>query len=262
MPWLLARVTASTPAARRASKALSGARNVYCLGAGVPRRVTAVSRLTMARSASARTWPAEPQRCVSARAATPSKCTSPAKASVAVVRTVSREVPGSALRGEGCVGCEGWAADGEGAADGAAGAPRRAGGPCAAEAQAATDDTISDHHQPAHGELGVALSWSSDGVLCQIARAAASADHGSSPACGGRWFPAGLRRDRAGARPTLWGRAGNPVAGGRRQVAGASAHVAGVAEAVAAGLGPDAQAVGAAVDGDLFRSLPVVVSRT
>src|SRR4051812_16556739 len=99
MPWLLARVTASTPADFRALKAPSAARKVYCLGAGVPRRVTAVSRFTTARSAFARTLPAGPQVCVRARADAPSKCTSPAKASVAVLRRPSRELPGSAARG-------------------------------------------------------------------------------------------------------------------------------------------------------------------
>src|SRR6476659_9765177 len=55
MPWLLAIVVTSTPAERRASKAVGGARKLNAFGTGVPRAVTAVSRLTMARSAAERT---------------------------------------------------------------------------------------------------------------------------------------------------------------------------------------------------------------
>ena len=50
-PWLLAMVATSTPASLRAVRADGGARKVKSLGAGVPRSVMAVSRLTTARSA-------------------------------------------------------------------------------------------------------------------------------------------------------------------------------------------------------------------
>src|SRR3954454_5790179 len=81
MPWLFATVTASTPARRRTPKAAAGARKVNSFGWAVPRSVTAVSRLTTARSARRRMPKADPTRPRKAPAAVPSKCTSPAKAS-------------------------------------------------------------------------------------------------------------------------------------------------------------------------------------
>src|SRR6478672_3198702 len=83
MPWLLAIVTASTPARLRTPKAAAGARNVNSFGCAVPRSVTAVSRLTTARSARRSTPKAEPTRPPPSEApAVPSKWMSPAKASV------------------------------------------------------------------------------------------------------------------------------------------------------------------------------------
>src|SRR3954462_9212956 len=78
-------VTASTPAARTASKAATGARKWYCLGSSVPRSVIAVSRLTIAKSADDRTVAIGPNAVaglVSSGAVRPVKCTSPANASV------------------------------------------------------------------------------------------------------------------------------------------------------------------------------------
>src|SRR5664280_2764398 len=88
MPWLLAIVATVTPPARSAGNAVAGARNRYCLAAGVPRSVTAVSRLTTARSAPASTgWIGASVVAGSASRGrtTPSKCTSPPKASVTAV---------------------------------------------------------------------------------------------------------------------------------------------------------------------------------
>src|SRR5674536_366159 len=85
MPWLLAIVATVTPPARSAGNAVAGARNRYCLAAGVPRSVTAVSRLTTARAAPASTgWIGASAVAGSASRGrtTPSKCTSPPKASV------------------------------------------------------------------------------------------------------------------------------------------------------------------------------------
>src|SRR5512133_3451944 len=83
MPWLLAIVTASTPARLRTPTAAAGARNVNSFGCAVPRFVTAVSRLTTARSARRSTPNADPTGAPSSEApAVPSKWTSPAKASV------------------------------------------------------------------------------------------------------------------------------------------------------------------------------------
>src|SRR5674536_121335 len=85
MPWLLAIVATVTPPARSAGNAVAGARNRYCLAAGLPRSVTAVSRLTTARSAPASTgWIGASAVAGSASRGrtTPSKCTSPPKASV------------------------------------------------------------------------------------------------------------------------------------------------------------------------------------
>src|SRR5512135_1509227 len=84
MPWLLAIVVTSTPAARSAWKAVGGARKVKLFGSGVPRVVIAVSRLTIARSALDSTEATGP-RAVSRSAAKrvpsmPSKCVSPPKA--------------------------------------------------------------------------------------------------------------------------------------------------------------------------------------
>src|SRR3954466_3660605 len=78
-------VTASTPAARTASKAVTGARKWYCLGSSVPRSVIAVSRLTIAKSADDRTAEIGPNAVAgfaSSGAVRPVKWTSPAKASV------------------------------------------------------------------------------------------------------------------------------------------------------------------------------------
>src|SRR4051812_24030479 len=83
MPWLLAIVTASIPARLRTPKAAAGARNVNSFGWAVPRSVTAVSRLTTARSARRSTAKADPTRPPLREApAVPSKWTSPAKARV------------------------------------------------------------------------------------------------------------------------------------------------------------------------------------
>src|SRR5690242_18054749 len=83
MPWLFATVTASIPARMRTPKAAAGARKVNSFGWAVPRSVTAVSRLTTARSAALSTPKAEPTRPPLREApAAPSKWTSPAKASV------------------------------------------------------------------------------------------------------------------------------------------------------------------------------------
>src|SRR3954454_10105138 len=74
------------PASVSALSALAGARKVYCLGAGVPRSVIAVSRFTIAMSYQ-RSTGAIPLSTVagfalSAVRSGPSKCTSPPKASV------------------------------------------------------------------------------------------------------------------------------------------------------------------------------------
>src|SRR6266545_1471224 len=86
MPWLLAMVATSTPAAFSAWKALAGARNVKLLLCGVPRVVIAVSRLTMARSARRSIEAIGPTAVagllVSRLRMTPSKWTSPPNASV------------------------------------------------------------------------------------------------------------------------------------------------------------------------------------
>ena len=79
-------VATSTPASLRAVRAGGGARKVKSLGAGVPRSVIAVSRLTTARSAR-RSTPAIGPRVVAGLAASrdsiaPSKWTSPPKARV------------------------------------------------------------------------------------------------------------------------------------------------------------------------------------
>src|SRR5450759_3359835 len=82
MPWLLAIVATVTPPARSAGNAVAGARNRYCLAAGVPRSVTAVSMLTTARSAPASSgWIGASAVAGSASRGrtTPSKCTSPPK---------------------------------------------------------------------------------------------------------------------------------------------------------------------------------------
>src|SRR5690606_10575143 len=76
-------VTTSTPAALRAVKAVGGARNVNCLGAGVPPVVIAVSRLRAVMSALRSTAAMGPRAVRGFRSSrarsTPSKCTSPAK---------------------------------------------------------------------------------------------------------------------------------------------------------------------------------------
>src|SRR5512132_1529515 len=79
-------VATSTPASLRAVRAEGGARKVKSLGAGVPRSVMAVSRLTTARSAR-RSTPAIGPKVVAGLAArraaiAPSKWTSPPKARV------------------------------------------------------------------------------------------------------------------------------------------------------------------------------------
>src|SRR3954454_16648212 len=83
MPWLLATVTAWRPARLRTPKAAAGARNVNSFGCAVPRSVTAVSRVTTARSARQGTpKPAPGRPPLSEAPALPSKWMSPAKASV------------------------------------------------------------------------------------------------------------------------------------------------------------------------------------
>src|SRR5690242_20079445 len=86
MPWLLAIVATSTPAARNACSPATGARNAYCFGAGVPRSVTAVSRFTTATSALDSTGAIGPSSDPGAATARdrnePSKWTSPPNASV------------------------------------------------------------------------------------------------------------------------------------------------------------------------------------
>src|SRR5215217_1743110 len=96
-PWLLAMVATSTPASLRAVRADGGARKVKSLGAGVPRSVMAVSRLTTARSARRRTSATGP-RAVAGSAASrdpmaPSKWTSPPKAMVTGSPVGSRVAP-------------------------------------------------------------------------------------------------------------------------------------------------------------------------
>ena len=59
MPWLFAIDATSTPPAASAEKALAGARNTNSFAAAVPPFVTAVSRLTTARSARRRIGPIE-----------------------------------------------------------------------------------------------------------------------------------------------------------------------------------------------------------
>ncbi len=87
MPWLLASVTTSTPADRKAPKAEAGARKLNSLGAAVPRSVTAVSRFTMVTSAAS--GEATPDRSAVGSSSSwlangPAKFTSPAKAKVTV----------------------------------------------------------------------------------------------------------------------------------------------------------------------------------
>src|SRR5215216_714118 len=89
-------VATSTPAALRAVRADGGARKVKSLGAGVPRSVMAVSRLTTARSARRRTLAMGPR--VAGLAASrdpiaPSKWTSPPKARVTGSPVGSRVAP-------------------------------------------------------------------------------------------------------------------------------------------------------------------------
>src|SRR3954463_10317628 len=98
--------TASTPARSSIPKALAGARNVNSFGCGVPRSVTAVSRLTTDRSAPRSTPKALPIRPDRAAAELPSKCTSPAKASVAVPPPV-RGVRAAGADDDGAVDCAG-----------------------------------------------------------------------------------------------------------------------------------------------------------
>src|SRR5262245_16237446 len=77
--------TTSSPAATTASNATGGARKWNCFGSGVPRVVTAVSRLTIEISASSKTDDTGPNAVpgLSSRARVRSaKCTSPPKASV------------------------------------------------------------------------------------------------------------------------------------------------------------------------------------
>src|SRR6266542_2042215 len=81
IPWLLAIVATSTPAASSARKALAGARKVKLLLCAVPRVVIAVSRLTMARSARRSTDAIGPKVVsgfvVRRPRITPSECRSP-----------------------------------------------------------------------------------------------------------------------------------------------------------------------------------------
>src|SRR5260370_24931351 len=73
------------PAARTAVNALPVVRKWNCLGCGVPREVTAVSRFTIVRSAEPSTDEIGPNAaagCLSSLAVRLAKLTSPAKASV------------------------------------------------------------------------------------------------------------------------------------------------------------------------------------
>src|SRR5712691_5138715 len=75
----------SMPAARTAVNALPVVRKWNCLGCGVPREVTAVSRFTIVRSAEPSTDEIGPNAaagCLSSLAVRLAKLTSPAKASV------------------------------------------------------------------------------------------------------------------------------------------------------------------------------------
>src|SRR5436305_13657591 len=98
-------VTASTPAARTASKAVTGARKWNCFGSGVPRSVIAVSRLTMVKSASDRVAAIGPNAvagCASSPDVRPVKWTSPAKARVSGPGPPDGDtVPGAAGDAEG-----------------------------------------------------------------------------------------------------------------------------------------------------------------
>jgi len=81
----LAIVTRSMPAARIARKAFPVVRKWNCLGCGVPRDVTAVSRFTAVKSAEPSTEETGPKAlagCLSSRAVRLAKSTSPAKARV------------------------------------------------------------------------------------------------------------------------------------------------------------------------------------
>ena len=81
----MAIVTTSMPAARIAVNALPVVRKWNCLGCGLPREVTAVSRFTMVRSADAEHGEIGPNAaagCLSSLAVRRAKLTSPAKASV------------------------------------------------------------------------------------------------------------------------------------------------------------------------------------
>src|SRR5947207_12267270 len=83
--WLLANVTTSTPAALIASKELVAARKWNSFGCSVPRLVTALSKLTIVRSASDSSGTIGPKACcgsLSSLAVRSVKCTSPAKARV------------------------------------------------------------------------------------------------------------------------------------------------------------------------------------
>src|SRR2546423_8589054 len=95
-----------------ASKELVAARKWNCLGCGVPRSVTALSKLTIVRSASASSGAIGPNACggsASSVAVRAVKWTSPAKASV------------KSPAGGGAGGDRGTEADGPGHAGGPAG---------------------------------------------------------------------------------------------------------------------------------------------
>ena len=85
MPWLLAIVTPSTPAARSASRAWAGTWKVNALGCGDPPEPSAASRLTKVRSAPDSTGAMAPRTPAGSACSAPtwsSKLESPAKASV------------------------------------------------------------------------------------------------------------------------------------------------------------------------------------
>src|SRR5688572_8267422 len=103
------------PAARTAAYAEAGARKWNSFGSGVPRVVTAVSRLTTARSAADSTLATGPNAVagsLSRAAVRPVKCTSPPNARVS---STGAGGDGDAVGGAGPVPPEAPAADGRGA---------------------------------------------------------------------------------------------------------------------------------------------------
>ncbi len=122
MPWLFARVATSIPAVCRALNADGGARKTYFLSAGVPRVVTVVSRLTIARSARPSVWAIDPNMVrgsAASRSPTlPSKCTSPPKAIVTGVPVGTRSPSRTGSEARGSPGGEDVTASAGGVAEG------------------------------------------------------------------------------------------------------------------------------------------------